>query len=86
MFSLHRDGAVHFSDRVEDVYVLLSRGRVLEPRIKAVCVERGLGWTQENEIIRALQSTAILHYMPGARIRACIKRLKAAVEEADDAL
>lgn len=81
MFSLHRDGAVHFSDKAQDVYVLVSRGRVLQPSLEAVCRERGLGLAQENEIIRALQSTALFHHVSGARIRACINRMKSSRPE-----
>ncbi|CAN0556803.1 unnamed protein product, partial [Ectocarpus sp. 8 AP-2014] len=33
MSSLHRDGALHFLDRARDVYVLVSRGRVLRPAV-----------------------------------------------------
>lgn len=76
MFSLHKDGALHFSDKAEDVYVLLSRSRVLQPGVEAVCRELGLGLTQENEIVRALQGSALFHHVSGARIRACVHRMK----------
>lgn len=81
VFSLHRDGALHFSDKAKDIYVLLSRGRVLEPHVKQACFKLELGLTQENEIIRALQSTALFHHVSGARIRACIQRIKSAEAE-----
>lgn len=76
MFSLQREGVVHFLDKAEDVYVLISRARVLEPRVVAVCRERNLALTQENEIIRVLQSTALLHHVSGSRIRACINSMR----------
>lgn len=76
MSSLHRDGALHFSDKAEDVYVLVSRGRVLQPAVEEACRRRGLGLSQENEIIRALQGSALFHHVPGARIRACVHRMK----------
>lgn len=84
MFSLHRDGAVHFSDKAEDVYVLLSRGKVLQPHVQAVCRERGLSLNQDNEIIRALQSTALFHHVSGARIRACIRHMKASSKSKEE--
>lgn len=76
MSSLYRDGALHFFDEVEDVYVLVSRGRVLQPRIEAVCRDRGLRLTQENEIVRALQGSSLFHHVPGSRIRACVHRIR----------
>ena len=76
MSSLHRDGALHFSDKAEDVYVLVSRGRVLQPAVEEACRQRRLGLTHENEIIRALQGSALFHHVPGARIRACVHRMK----------
>lgn len=76
MSSLHRDGALHFADKARDVYLLLSRGRVLQPGVQAACRERGLRLTQENEIIRVMQGSAIFHHVPGARIRACVHRMK----------
>jgi len=76
MSSLHRDGALHFSDKAEDVYVLVSRERVLQPAVEEACRRLGLGLTQENEIIRALQASALFHHVPGARIRACVNRMK----------
>lgn len=76
MSSLHRDGALHFADKARDVYLLLSRGRVLQPGVKTACREKGLRLTQENEIIRALQGSALFHHVPGARIRACVHRMK----------
>ncbi|CAM9596438.1 unnamed protein product, partial [Ectocarpus sp. 13 AM-2016] len=76
MSSLHRDGALHFLDRARDVYVLVSRGRVLRPAVEEACRRRRLGLSQENEIIRALQGSALLHHVPGARIRACVHRMK----------
>ncbi|CAN0516311.1 unnamed protein product, partial [Ectocarpus sp. 12 AP-2014] len=78
MSSLHRDGALHFLDRARDVYVLVSRGRVLRPAVEEACRRRRLGLSQENEIIRALQGSALLHHVPGARIRACVHRMKKA--------
>ena len=76
MSSLHRDGALHFADKARDVYLLLSRGRALQPGVEAACRERGLRLTQENEIIRVMQGSALFHHVPGARIRACIHRMK----------
>ncbi|CAM9396045.1 unnamed protein product, partial [Hapterophycus canaliculatus] len=76
MSSLHRDGALHFSDKAADVYVLVSRGRVLQPAVEEACRQRRLGLNQENDIIRALQSSALFHHVPGARIRACVHRMK----------
>ena len=76
MSSLHRDGVLHFADKARDVYLLLSRGRVLQPGVKTACRERGLRLTQENEIIRVLQGSALLHHVPGARIRACVYLMK----------
>ncbi|CAM9393581.1 unnamed protein product [Laminaria digitata] len=76
MSSLHRDGALHFADKARDVYLLLSRKRVLQPGVKTACLERGLRLTQENEIIRVLQGSALFHHVPGARIRACVSRMK----------
>lgn len=76
MSSLHMDGALHFADKARDVYLLLSRGRVLQPGVKTACRERGLRLTQENEIIRVLQGSALFHHVPGARIRACVYRMK----------
>lgn len=73
--SLHRDGLLHFLDKAEDVYVLISRGRLLQPSVEAVCRERGLELTQENEIIRALQGSSFFHHVSGARIRACVHRM-----------
>ncbi|CAB1115164.1 unnamed protein product [Ectocarpus sp. CCAP 1310/34] len=78
MSSLHRDGALHFLDRARDVYVLVSRGRVLQPAVEEACRRRRLGLSQENEIIRALQGSALLHHVPGARIRACVHLMKQA--------
>ncbi|CAM9493143.1 unnamed protein product [Ectocarpus sp. 4 AP-2014] len=78
MSSLHRDGALHFLDRARDVYVLVSRGRVLRPAVEEACRRRRLGLSQENEIIRALQGSALLHHVPGVRIRACVHRMKKA--------
>lgn len=76
MSSLHRDGALHFFDKAADVYVLVSRGRVLQPAVQEACRRRRLGLNQENEIIRALQGSALFHHVPGARIRACVHRMK----------
>lgn len=75
MSSFHKDGALHFSDRAKDVYVLVSRNRVLQPSVEALCRERGLALTQGNEIIRALQGSALFHHVPGARIRACLRSM-----------
>ena len=83
MSSLYRDGALHFSDKTEDVYVLVSRGRVLQPGIEAVCRDRGLRLTQENEIVRALQRSALIHHVPGSRIRACVHRMKKSSQSND---
>lgn len=76
MSSLYRDGALHFFDKVKDVYVLISRGRVLQPGIEAVCRDRGLRFTQENEVVRALQGSSLFHHVPGSRIRACMNRIR----------
>ncbi|CAN0111277.1 unnamed protein product [Scytosiphon promiscuus] len=76
MSSLHRDGALHFSDKAADVYLLVSRGRVLQPAVEEACRQRRLGLNQENEIIRALQGSALFHHVPGPRIRACVHRMK----------
>eukprot|EP00903_Cladosiphon_okamuranus_P008110 g7817.t1 len=76
MSSLHRDGALHFLDKAKDVYVLVSRERVLQPAVEEACRQRRLGLTQENEIIRALQGSSLFHHVPGARIRACVHRMK----------
>lgn len=76
MSSLHRDGALHFLDKAEDIYVLVSRARVLQPAVEEACRQRGLGFAQENEIIRVLQGSALFHHVPGARIRACVRRMK----------
>lgn len=81
MFSLQREGAVHFLDKAEDVYVLLSRARVLAPRVVAVCRERHLSLGEEDGIIRALQGTALFHFVPGSRIRSCISYLKSRAPE-----
>lgn len=76
IFSLNKDGTVHFLDKAKDIYVLVSRKRVLEPHVKAVCRERQLDLTQDDEIIRALQSTALFHHVSGSRIRTCITGLR----------
>lgn len=87
MFSLHRDGAVRLLDNAEDAYMLVSRGRVLRPSVEAVCRQQGLRLTQENEIVLALQGTALLHYVSGARIRACVHSMKRPmVQEEDSAM
>ncbi|CAM9228876.1 unnamed protein product [Choristocarpus tenellus] len=76
MYRLVKDGVVHLLDREEDIYVLMSVGRVLQPSVEHLCREKGLQLTQENEIIKVLQSTAFYHHLPGLRIRACLNSMK----------
>ncbi|CAN0088765.1 unnamed protein product, partial [Phaeothamnion confervicola] len=75
---LRQDGLLFLADPHRDVYLFVSRRRVLQPAVERLRQERGLGLEWENRFVTALQTSGPpeLRVVPGPRVKVCLRLMR----------